>query len=89
MTQDPFDKALENIPKYIMDCPVFHNWVEYKGETYFGRINYDQSIKSRRAMIDLSHCATRALNGIVIKAVQYDKKKFKKSYLYESYIKTD
>lgn len=75
------DKDLVNVPDYVMDCPVISNWVEYKGETYFAILNYEQSIKSHRPMIDLSYCATRAMNGIVMKTVQYDKNKFKKSPL--------
>ena len=75
------DKTLADVPKYIMDCPVFSNWIEYKDETYFAILNYEQSIKSHRPMIDLSYCATRAMNGIVMKTVRYDKNKFKKSPL--------
>ena len=81
MRETYFDKALLGVPKYILDCPVFHNWVEYKGETFFAVLNYEQSLKSHRPMIDLCHCATVAMNGIVIKTVQYDKNKFKDSKL--------
>lgn len=78
-----FDKALSKVPRYILDCPVFHNWIEYKGETFYAMLNYERSLESKRPMIDLCHCATRALNGIVIKTVQYDKNKFTKSRLDE------
>lgn len=76
-----FDNALTDVPNWIMDCPVYANWTEYKGETYFGILNFDRSLKARRPMIDLSLCATRAMNGVVIKTVQYSEKHFKKSRL--------
>lgn len=74
---------VEDIPQWILNCPVAANWLEYKGETYFGMLNYERSISARRPMIDLSYCATRAFNGIVLQTVAYDKKKFKKSRLDE------
>lgn len=76
-----FDKAVDQIPKWIMDCPISANWLEYKGETYFGIINYERSVTAKRAMIDLSYCATRAMNGVVLLTVHYSKKHFKKSRL--------
>lgn len=61
----------ENNPAIVFD------WVEYKGLIYYAHFNYDRSIKAGRPMIDLSYCATKALHNIVIKTVQWDKKKFK------------
>jgi hypothetical protein len=69
------------IPQFIWNCPVFYDWTEYKGETYFAILNYERSITARRPMIDLCYCATKAMNGIVEKTVQYSKKHFKKSKL--------
>jgi hypothetical protein len=68
-------------PNYILQCPVTFDWVEYKGETMFAGINYERSIQAKRPMIDLFYCATKAMNNIVIKTVQYNKKKFKPSSL--------
>lgn len=76
-----FDNAIEDIPKWIMDCPVYANWIEYKGETFFGMLNYERSLKAKRPMIDLCPCVTKGLNGIVEKTVQYSKKHFRKSHL--------
>ena len=81
MEDTMFDRALAEVPKYIIDCPVFHNWVEYKGEIFFAILNYEQSLKSKRAMIDLCPCVTKGLNGVIEKTVQYNKKKFKRSKL--------
>lgn len=60
------------------NCPIVFEWCEYKGEVYFGALNYQRSVKARKPMIDLFYCATVALNGVsVMKTVQYDKAKFK------------
>lgn len=67
-----------NVPEYICKCPVYFDWTVYKGETYFGMLNYERSIKARRPMIDLAYCATRGLNGTVLKTVAYSKKHFSK-----------
>ena len=75
------EELLKDVPGYIWKCPVKCQWLEYKGETYFGILNYERSIKSHKPMIDLSFCATRALNNIVIKTVQYDRLKFRPSKL--------
>lgn len=76
-----FDQVLATIPQFILDCPIVYHWVEFKGETYFGVLDYERSIKANRPMIALSYCATRAMNGCVIKTVQYRKKHFKLSRL--------
>lgn len=65
-----------NIPKYINDCPLVYDWCEYKGEVYFGALDVQRSIKSKRAMIDLSWCATMAQNNNVMKTVQWNNSKF-------------
>jgi len=77
--QDQFD--LKDVPKFIMDCPVFFDWTVYKGETYFAMLNYERSIQAKRPMIDLAHCATRGMNNIVLKTVAYSKKHFTESKL--------
>ena len=74
-------QPLEDTPNYILTCPIIFDWVEYKGETMFAGINYERSIQAKRPMLDLYLCATRALNANVIKTVQYDKNKFKRSHL--------
>ena len=76
---------IEETPNYILSCPVIFDWVEYKGKTMFGGINYERSIKAKRPMLDLYYCATRALNNCVIKTVQYDRNKFKRSHLSNSF----
>lgn len=75
------EELTQGVPQYIQACPVVCQWLIYKGETYFGILNYERSIRAKRAMIDLSYCATRAFNGIVIKTVRYDARKFEESPL--------
>jgi hypothetical protein len=76
-----FDKALANIPKFIIDCPVVFDWVNYKGEDVFGVLNYERSVKAKRPMIDICYCATKAMDNNVMETVQYNKKHFKPSKL--------
>lgn len=85
MTNIGFEEALAEVPKYILDCPISANWIEFKNETYFAMLNYERSVKAKRAMVDLSYCATRAFNGVVIKTVQYSKSNFKESPLDKTY----
>lgn len=63
-------------PEWLSNCPLVFDWCEYKGETYFGAINYERSIKAKRPMIDLSYCATKALNCVILKTVAWNNKKF-------------
>jgi hypothetical protein len=80
-TMTEFDKVLETIPLFIRNCPVFFDWVNYKGEDVFAVLNYERSVKAGRPMIDISYCATRAMNNCVLKTVQYTEKYFKPSRL--------
>ena len=73
---DHFEEALMNVPEYILKCPVCFQWVKFKGETMFAGLNYERSLSAGKPMIDLYYCATQALNGRVLKTVQYDKNKF-------------
>lgn len=65
----------------LMKLPVVSDWIEYKGEIYYMIINYEETERVGRPMVDLSYCATKALNNIVLKTVQWDKSKFKPSHL--------
>lgn len=67
---------LKDVPKYILDCPLVFHWCKFKGETYFGGLNYDRSINAKRPMIDLFYCATTACNHMVLKTVAWDINKF-------------
>lgn len=64
--------------KMLLKLPVVYDWYDYKGETFFVAINYQETERVGRPMMDLHYCATRALNNIVLKTVQFDKKKFSK-----------
>ncbi len=67
-----------DVPKFIMDCPIAAHWVDYNGQRKFAMLNYDESIKRGKAMIDLCYCATAGLiNNRVERTVTYQKKRFK------------
>lgn len=75
------DELIKDIPIYILNCPVVFGWCRYKGEEMFGMLNYERSIKAHRPMIDLAYCATKGMNGNVLKTVQFTEKHFKPSQL--------
>jgi hypothetical protein len=62
--------------KMLLRLPVAFDWYKYKGEVYFVGINMEATIKAGKPMMDLHYCATKALNNIVLKTVQWDKNKF-------------
>lgn len=66
----------DNIDNMLLKLPVVWDWHKYKGEVFFVGINYERTIKAKKPMMDLHYCATKALNGIVLKTVQFDKNKF-------------
>lgn len=72
------DKQTE---KMLLNLPIVFDWVEFKGETVFAGINYEATKKAGRPMVDISYCATRALNNVVLFTTQWDKNKFKPSHL--------
>jgi hypothetical protein len=61
----------------LLKLPIVSDWCEYKGEIYYAVINYQETERVGRPMMDLHYCATKALNNIVEKTVQWDKRKFK------------
>jgi hypothetical protein len=70
------------IPKWLERFPFVNDWVQYKGETFYGMVNLERSEKANRPIIDLCYCATSGLiNNRVLKTVQFDKNKFKPSHL--------
>ncbi|WP_460671679.1 hypothetical protein [Larkinella ripae] len=61
--------------------PFCVDWVTYKGETCFAGIDFEKSVRCGRPIIEVAHCATRYLNGVIIKTVNYDPKHFSPSHL--------
>lgn len=62
----------EGIPQWILDCPVSAHWVWYRGQMKFAMLNYEESIKKGRPMIDICYCATAGMiNGRVERTVRY------------------
>lgn len=72
----PETMILDKWDRMALRLPVAFDWYRYKGEVYFVGINREATIKAGKPMMDLHHCATKALNNIVLKTVQWDKKKF-------------
>lgn len=81
MNQDKANRGMDNfiednIDKMFLRLPVVYDWWDYNGERKFVSINREATIKAGKPMMDLHYCATKCMNGIVEKTVQYDKKKF-------------
>ena len=64
------------VDKMFSRLPFVFDWVTYKGEIFVAQMNYERSLAARKPMFDLSYCLTKALNQVIIKTVQYDKRKF-------------
>lgn len=76
---DFFDEFFKtNVPQFIVNCPVAFEWWYYDEVQIFAGINYERSVSAKKPMIDIHYCATKALNGVVLKTVQYDKKRFRR-----------
>jgi hypothetical protein len=54
---DLFDEALAKIPKFILDSPITADWVDYNGKRKFAMLNFEESEKRGKLMIDLCYCA--------------------------------
>lgn len=67
---------MDRYEKMAMKLPVVFDWVMYDGQQVFAGFNYEATKKAGRPMMDIHYCATKALNGIVERTVQYDKKRF-------------
>lgn len=81
METSEFDIALENWvpPSWLPDdCPVM-DWVEYKGEKLVACLNWEESVKGQKPVLDLSYCMTTALNDCMYihKGILWNPKKFK------------
>ena len=71
-------QLIQDMPQYIVDCPVIAHWVDYNGKRKFAMLNFEESEKRGKAMIDLCYCATAGLiNGRVERTVPYSKARFK------------
>ena len=65
----------------LLKLPIVFDWAEFKGQVIFTGINYQETERVGRPMMDIFYCATQALNNNVLKTVQWDKNKFKPSKL--------
>jgi len=68
----PLPDLFNRIPTFI-----WNDWIIYKGETQFSAVNIEKSEACNRPIIDICYCATKCLNNIVEKSVNYVPEKFK------------
>lgn len=82
MRPNAFNEVLKDrVSQMFLRLPVVYDWYNYKGETYFVAVNREATEKAGKPMMDLHYCATKCMNGVVEKTVQFDKKKFSPSSL--------
>jgi hypothetical protein len=82
MVETNKDESPNEFPEWYKNISVLPDWIDYKGETYFAMVNFEESEKVNIPMIDLCYCATAGLiNNRVLKTVRYNKIKFSKSKL--------
>ena len=72
---------MDNTEKMLMRLPIVFDWVSFKDEVVFAQINYEATQKAGKPMMDISYCATRALNQNIMFTTQWDKNKFKPCHL--------
>lgn len=63
-------------PEWLEDCPLVYDWCKYDGVVYFADLNYEESEKANKPIFDLAFCATRAMNHIFLKRVEWDSERF-------------
>jgi hypothetical protein len=59
-----FDEEFDNWiqPKWLPEeCPIM-DWVNYKGEVYVAVLDWVESERRQKPILDLSYCMTTALN---------------------------
>lgn len=72
---------MDRYQKMLLRLPIACDWVIYEGEDCVAQINYEATVKAGKPMVDISYCMTRALNQVILKTVQWDRRKFKPSKL--------
>lgn len=74
------DQEVMPLPDWLKDSMPVMRWFEYKGETYFGCVDFEKSRKGM-VMVECGYCATKYLNGLVERRVRFIEKHFKDSKL--------
>jgi len=69
------------VSEMLMRLPISMDWCEFKGETVVAQINFEETKRVGRPMMDISYCMTRAINQNIMYTTQWDKNKFKPSHL--------
>jgi len=62
------------MPAWLGSCNIVSDWCKYNGVIYYGVLNWQESEKRNKPVIDLAYCATRALNEIFLKQRVFSKR---------------
>lgn len=62
------------LPKWFKPVTIVSDWRKYNGEVYFGVLNWAESERRNKPVIDLAYCATKAMNEIFLLQRVWSKK---------------
>lgn len=70
------NKAIDELlkPVWLKENVIVYDWCRYNGEVYFAVLNWDESEKRQKPVLDLAYCATRAMNGLFLKQRVWSKR---------------
>lgn len=70
------NSVIDRYQQMGLRLPVVYDWYCYDGEVKFVSWNYQATVKAGKPMMDICYCATKCMNGLVEKTVQFDKNRF-------------
>lgn len=62
-----------NLPDWLKEGVIVFDWCYYRGEKCFAVLNWEESERRQKPVIDIAYCATKELNGIYLKQRIYNK----------------
>lgn len=62
------------LPEWLKEDVEVFGWVKYNGEVCFASLNWEESERRQKPVIDIAYCATKALNGIFLKQRVWSKR---------------
>lgn len=62
------------LPKWMPKNAIVFDWVKYNGEIYFASMNWAESERRQKLILDLAYCATKAHNEIFLKQRVWSKR---------------
>lgn len=64
LTETPENMTM---PSWLKPNVVVYDWCYYKGEKVFVSLNFNESEKRQKPVMDIAYCATKAANEVFLK----------------------